>query len=387
MSEHKVSGLFAGIGGIEYGLKSAGFKPSLFCELDSAAHAVLSDRFKKDRSKFARDVTKLKALPPSWLVTAGFPCQDLSQAGNKNGIFGGRSGLVSHLFRLVADPKKSPRWLLIENVKYMLSLDRGRAMSVLTDSLEEMGFSWAYRVVDTRTFGLPQRRKRVYLLASRTEDPRSVLFADEHGIAPVHDRLSDDINPKQAYGFYWTEGARGIGWATNSVPPIKGGSALGIPSPPAVLVPSTSFVGTIDLRDAERLQGFPENWTEPAAKTFKNSVRWRLVGNAVSTPAARWLGGRLKNPGKSFTRSTKKLSTSERWPIAACGSKGQRFSVDVSQWPVKSDFRPIMDFLKHPLKPLSKKATAGYVDRVKRCPFTVNPEFIRHLNIHLKNVS
>lgn len=104
------------------------------------------------------------------MVSAGFPCQDLSQAGRTVGIDGSRSGLVDHAFRLVRRTQ-GPRWLLLENIPFMLKLDRGRAMRHLTAELEDMGYRWAYRVVDTRAFGLPQRRQRVILLASRTEDP------------------------------------------------------------------------------------------------------------------------------------------------------------------------------------------------------------------------
>jgi len=112
----------------------------------------------------------------------------------------------------------------------MLQLDRGRAMRHLTDALEELGYRWAYRVVDARAFGLPQRRLRVVLLASRTEDPREVLFADD--VAPDLPELDD----AELYdcGFYWTEGVRGLGWVVDAVPTLKGGSAVGIVSPPAV---------------------------------------------------------------------------------------------------------------------------------------------------------
>src|SRR5947209_10505595 len=102
----------------------------------------------------------------------------------------------------------------------MLQLDRGRAMSWLTNQLEARGYHWAYRVVDTQAFGLPQRRQRVLLLASRTEDPRPVLLAEDHGAVVVEDRSG------LACGFYWTEGIRGLGWAIDAIPTLQGGSAL-----------------------------------------------------------------------------------------------------------------------------------------------------------------
>ena len=177
----------------------------MLCEFDPGAAGVLTKRF--PHAKLATDVRELKALGDVDLVTAGFPCQDLSQAGRTAGIRGQNSGLVGHVFRLLDARKRGPKWLLLENVSFMLQLDRGRGMRFLVDALEERGFSWAYRVVDTQAFGLPQRRQRVLLVASRTEDPRTVLFAD-HAAPTV--RSSTE---RLLCGFYWTEGLRGLGWA------------------------------------------------------------------------------------------------------------------------------------------------------------------------------
>src|SRR5262249_14009134 len=160
----RVAGLFAGIGGIELGLHRAGHSTTLLCEIDEAANAVLLERF--PGVQLVPDVRKLNALPDVDLIVAGFPCQDLSQAGRTAGIRGNNSGLVGEVFRLIQGMKKEPRWLLLENVPFMLQLDRGRAMTFLTHTLEELGFKWAYRTVDTQAFGLPQRRQRVLVLAS-----------------------------------------------------------------------------------------------------------------------------------------------------------------------------------------------------------------------------
>src|SRR5262249_43455119 len=157
------------------------------------------------------------------LVAAGFPCQDLSQAGKTKGIEGSRSGLVAEVFRLLARDRVP--WLLLENVPFMLQLAGGRALDVIIESIDALGYQWAYRVGASLAFGLPQRRERVFLLASRSEDPRGVLFADSaerpEPPSPWH---------SVACGFYWTEGVRGLGWAVDAVPTLKGGSTVGIPS-------------------------------------------------------------------------------------------------------------------------------------------------------------
>ncbi|MGB6052741.1 MAG: DNA cytosine methyltransferase, partial [Rhodococcus sp. (in: high G+C Gram-positive bacteria)] len=118
------------MGGLELGLAEQGWSTELLCEIDPGAGAVLGARFPD--VPLHTDVTKLRALPSGTeLVAAGFPCQDLSQAGRTAGITGTRSGLVDEVFRLVKR-RNGPRWLLIENVPFMLQLGRGAAMRHIT---------------------------------------------------------------------------------------------------------------------------------------------------------------------------------------------------------------------------------------------------------------
>ena len=141
----RIAALFAGIAGIEVGLHSSQHETAVWCEADPGAIAVLRAQFDVDDVLY-EDVSDMPALPADVeLVTAGFPCQDLSQAGRTAGIEGLRSGLVGHVFRLLeARRDDPPRWLLLENVPFMLSLDAGTAMRRLADALEELGYSWAY---------------------------------------------------------------------------------------------------------------------------------------------------------------------------------------------------------------------------------------------------
>jgi DNA (cytosine-5)-methyltransferase 1 len=234
-----VVGLFAGIGGIEAGLQMAGHHSVMLCENDAAANAVLDEQFPAVERH--GDVNSLDALPRSDVVAAGFPCQDLSQAGRTAGIRGERSGLVERVFDLLDRADHEPAWVVLENVPFMLQLDRGRAMSYLTREFGRRGYTWAYRKVDTRAFGLPQRRQRVLMVASRERDPRPVLFAQEEGPA------ERSFESAGACGFYWTEGVRGLGWAVDAVPTLKGGSGLGIPSPPAIWRLEDGLLGTPDI--------------------------------------------------------------------------------------------------------------------------------------------
>ena len=368
------AGLFAGIGGVELGLSRAGHEALLLCEFDSGATSVLEERF--PATKRASDVRDLRSLPKSTeLLTAGFPCQDLSQAGRTAGIGGARSGLVGEVFRLL--DRKRVEWVLLENVPFMLQLGRGRAVDLIFSELERLGYKWAYRIVNSRAFGVPQRRERVYILASRNHDPRNVLFVDA-----VPEPLDRRSFREVACGFYWTEGVRGLGWAVDSVPTLKGGSTIGIPSPPAIILPNGRVVKP-DLRDAERMQGFDADWTKPAEAVAKPGARWKLVGNAVTVGAAEWIGNRLRAPGLYDPAGDVPLKAGVSWPGAAYNVSAGRFAADISKWPMHIPSLPLESFLQFEPDDLSAKATAGFLSRAYQAKLRFPPGFLQALEAHL----
>jgi DNA (cytosine-5)-methyltransferase 1 len=369
----RVAGIFAGIGGFEVGLERAGHKSVLLCENDSAAQAVLRERFK--RRLLIADVAEIESVPGDVdLLAAGFPCQDLSQVGRTQGLNGKKSTMVSHVFRMLRQ-NRTP-WVLLENVPFMLQLHRGAMIDHIVRSLEDLGYRWAYRTVDTRAFGIPQRRHRVFLLASIHGDPASVLLSQDAGPGSS---VKADIPP---CGFYWTEGNRGLGWAPGCVPTLKGGSALGIPSPPAIWMPNGRIM-TADIRDAERLQGFDADWTAPAEEVSTRGSRWRLVGNAVTTAVSEWLGLALRSSSSRAAPDACELDPQSAWPKAAFGEKGKRHAALVSMWPVMRAMTRIDSFLEFPCRPLSRKATEGFYRRLMASDLHYPPRFARDLKKHL----
>jgi DNA (cytosine-5)-methyltransferase 1 len=375
----RVVGLFAGIGGIELGLHRAGHSSELLCEIEDAAAAVLGARFPS--VTLTRDVLKLDGLPECDLVAAGFPCQDLSQAGRTAGIEGRNSGLVKRVFELLERAEHQPRWLLLENVPFMLQLDRGDAMRYLARRLADLGYHWAYRVVDARAFGLPQRRQRVILLASQTADPREILFHGDHGEPEAPDHRG------KACGFYWTEGIRGLGWAVDGVPTLKGGSTIGIPSAPAIWLPD-GRIGTPDIRDAERMQGFEEDWTAPASELGRKGERhrWKLVGNAVNVRMAEWIGRRLRSPRPYDESLQEDLLVGSSWPRAAWGDESGAYRVAVSMWPVHEPYESLTKFLRYPVAPLSERATAGFLERTSRSTLRFPDGLLDAVEAHLRRM-
>lgn len=370
------AGLFAGIGGIELGLHRAGHVTGMLCECWEPAQAVLRSRPEFAELPIHGDVTTLQELSPDIDgVAAGFPCTDLSQAGRTAGIQGGQSGLVAHVFKLLRAREDAGRpltWVLIENVQNMLALDRGGAMSYLTGELEALGCRWAYRVVDSRFTGVPQRRRRVILLASPTEDPRSVLFADEAGDPP------DSTYDNDTFGFYWTEGLRGLGWARDAVPTLKGGSTVGIPSPPAIWFTKADLgrrIVTPGIEDAEVLQGFPRGWTLPAQNDHRNGPRWKLVGNAVTVGVSEWVGQRLQTPGR-FDQTSIPHERGRPWPAAAWGESGHVWRVHLSEFPLHRPYRHLSSIVRlAESRPLSHRASAGFWSRLSSGNLGQHPGF------------
>lgn len=373
-----VAGLFAGIGGIETGLHAAGHQTVLLCDIEPAARKVLADRF--PGVPVVSDVRDIRALPREVdVVAAGFPCTDLSQAGRTVGISGSQSGLVREVFRIVR--RRYPDWLLIENVHNMLVLGRGEAMRQITSELEAMKMRWAYRVVDSRFTGVPQRRRRVVVLASRKHDPSEVLFADDHGERPVEDYRDD------AWGFYWTEGLRGLGWAQDAVPTLKGGSTIGIPSPPGIWVPGGQPGHKLvvpGVEDAEELQGFGRGWTAACEGARTRGIRLKLVGNAVTTGVAGWVGFRLEHPGPVV--HTPQRLDSCTWPSAAAGdSNGRWHFTDMSEFPRHLPYRHLTQVVDvTTARPVSHRGAAGFLTRARRAKLRFDPQFLADVDEHVR---
>jgi len=214
-AEMRFASFFSGIGGFDLGLSRAGHERVYSCEIEPFPRAVFQHHFGHEpEGKDIRDVDP-REIHRADLWCGGFPCQDLSTAGLRAGIDGERSGLVWKFLELAEHVR--PRWMLLENVPGLLSVDGGHAFGRVLARLGELGFRWAYRVLDARHFGVPQRRRRVFILAGRAGDgldPGAVLlepegrggdpaarvssWADPSVSPPLgahHSRLSGDAEP------------------------------------------------------------------------------------------------------------------------------------------------------------------------------------------------
>lgn len=159
---------FSGIGGFHTGLEKAGMKCIGWCEFDKFAQASYRAMYDTDNLWFGDDVTKVKGkdLPKADLWTFGFPCQDISIAGNQKGIKKGtRSGLFYEIMRLLDECEENkPKWLMCENVKNLLSIDGGGGFLNVVGEMAERGYSIEWGVYNSKNYGVPQNRERVYIV-------------------------------------------------------------------------------------------------------------------------------------------------------------------------------------------------------------------------------
>lgn len=173
----KAVSLFAGVGGFDLALERAGVSVVASVEIDKHARGVLSQQFPNTTLlEDVKDVTgtQLKQLGfdgADGIIVGGFPCQDLSVAGKRAGLAGNRSGLFWEICRLLDETKT--KWFILENVPGLLSSNNGRDMGTVIQALVERGYGVAYRILDAQHFGVPQRRRRVFIVGCLGDDGRA----------------------------------------------------------------------------------------------------------------------------------------------------------------------------------------------------------------------
>ena len=169
---------FSGVGGLDLGFERAGIETVSVSEIDPYANSVLAERF--PGAPNLGSITEINAddIPEADIWSGGFPCQDLSVAGKRAGFSGKRSSLAFTFLDLVE--RRRPRWLVLENVPGLFSSNQGRDFLRLLSEMDELGYSVAWRTLDARYFGVAQRRRRVFIVASLEPNrAEQVLFECE----------------------------------------------------------------------------------------------------------------------------------------------------------------------------------------------------------------
>ena len=178
--------LFAGIGGFDLAMERNGVKVVATVEIDKSCNKVLARHF-PSATQFTdiqqvtgKDLINVGFDPSNGIITGGFPCQDLSVAGKRAGLSGARSGLFWEIRRLVEETET--KWFILENVPGLLSSNGGKDFGIVLGEMAQLGYSVGWRVLDAQYFGVPQRRRRVFIVGCRSGNPehiRQVLFERE----------------------------------------------------------------------------------------------------------------------------------------------------------------------------------------------------------------
>lgn len=353
----KVLSLFSGIGGFDLGFQRAGMEVVGMCEIDKHAQKILQRRFPD--ATLHTDVRKVRYERRSIdLICGGFPCQDLSVAGKRRGLDGDRSGLWFEFARIIDEAE--PAWVVIENVPGLFSSNGGRDFAVIVDWLAQRGYGVGWRVLDAQGFGLAQRRKRVFIVASFGSPRGCTVLLEHEGLqrnpkpsrakgqgdtGATQDGTRDGVPNKsraitthegrtqfydystllptvetfaiEAHVIDRNSGQNGIGIAKNAPmytltstdrhgvgvlweashgydPARVSGNQDVVPTLSAKMGTGDNNVPLIGVRrltptECERLQGFPDGWTDGQADT----QRYKQLGNAVAVPVAEWIGRRI----------------------------------------------------------------------------------------------
>lgn len=160
---------FSGIGGFRRGMELAGHKCLGHCEWDKYANASYNAIHNIGVGEwFGKDIREVRAeeLPKADVWCFGFPCQDISVAGHQTGFGGSRSSLFFTVTRLIRDTKEEnrPKYLFIENVKNLFSVNRGFDFLKLLIELDEIGYDAEWQLLNSKDFGVPQNRERVFII-------------------------------------------------------------------------------------------------------------------------------------------------------------------------------------------------------------------------------
>jgi len=318
--------LFAGIGGFDLGFMRAGMTCSCSVEIDDKCGKVLRRHFPEvRREKDVRDFTT-KGVD---LICGGFPCQGVSVAGRGNGLADERSGLWFEFERVVGESE--PKWVVIENVPGLLSSKGGRDFAVVLQGLERIGYGVAWRILDSQYFGVAQKRRRVFIIGSLgTYDCAEVLFKSESvprdtapggkeggetagtsgecsgaegngienpsgildGRNPVSgNRVVRTLQAKSSGGYslnylpmYW-DGTQ----VTDTLDASNASKQQAMPEKRRFQAVLSGGIRRLTPTECERLQGFPDGWTEG----FSDGARYRMLGNAVTVNVAEWIGNRI----------------------------------------------------------------------------------------------
>lgn len=312
----KAIDLFAGIGGIRLGFEQVGFEIVYSNEVDRFCCETYRENFGEIDERDISEVTA-EEIPDFDVLLAGFPCQPFSMAGIKKGFDDPRGNLFFQIERILE--AKRPRAFLLENVKFLQSHRRGETFSIIKQILtEKLGYNIFYRVLNSKDFGLPQSRERIYIVGF--DEKVDFDFPEPPG---ERLKVKDILHKKEVDEKYFISQtyyeclarhkayhrAKGNGWGFEIIEPegIANSLVVGRMGRERNLIrkpikdhfykegmdkSARNCMGlrTLTPRECARLQGFPNSFEIPVSDT----QAYRQFGNTVSVPVVNAIANRMK---------------------------------------------------------------------------------------------
>lgn len=301
--------LFAGIGGFHLGLTKANdeFKCVYSNEINKFPRRIYEKHFGEIDGRDIRHVVASE-LPDFDLLVGGFPCQAFSIAGLRRGFRDTRATLFYDVARIAKE--KQPRLILLENVKGLLSHKKGDTFATILSTLDELGYDAQWQVLNSKNFGVPQNRERVFIIGHLRGTSRPKVFPIKNGSgsalrelttkAKLQDRVysSDGISPAIVTGSGGRHEPKIGVVVQNGVVKYKDIANTLDANYFKGLDNHQQRTGVLynDFRirkltpiECERLQGFPDGWTEG----LSNTQRYKALGNAVTVPVVEAIGKKL----------------------------------------------------------------------------------------------
>ena len=302
----KLLDLFSGIGGFHLGLEQAGFKFDWtgFSEIDKYANKQYKKRFPNARE--LGDVTAIQCedLPKDIdILCGGFPCQTFSIAGKRKGFDDTRGTLffeIARILRYFRGTEQPIPYFILENVKGLLNHENGQTFTTIYRVLTDLDYTIECQILNTRWF-LPQNRERIYIVGHLGERGRSKIFpigeagrenktCKERGITGTvkggWGSLQNDATYLNQIGTIGKDSEATRVYDTTCARTIKNGGGMGAKTG---LYNIDSNIRRLTPKECERLQGFPDGWTEGQS----DAQRYKQLGNAVSVPVVKAIGEKL----------------------------------------------------------------------------------------------
>lgn len=294
--------LFAGIGGFRLGLESSGHECVGFCEIDKFARKSYKAIHNTEGEIELHDITQVtneewrKLRGTVDIICGGFPCQAFSIAGKRKGFLDETRGTL--FFEIARATKEiKPPLLFLENVKGLLSHDKGRTFRTILATLDELGYDAEWQILNSKDFGVPQNRERVYIIGHlRGERTRQIfpIFGKNGTTNQANIKQIGNINNSTSFGGNPQTGRiydiDGISPTLNT---MQGGGRE-----PKIVIRQGIVTDDLKIRkltpkECWRLQGFPDLAFDKAQKVNSNSQLYKQAGNSVTVNVIKAIAERL----------------------------------------------------------------------------------------------